>query len=355
MNSPTLLTLETVEAPHPTDQGEVKTRIRELFAQASFDLDEKLSVFDNTGIQRRTFSLPLERYLKGITPAERGVCFTEVAGKMLHKAVERAVPEELRSRLTHIVTVTTSGVATPSLECELMPKLDLALNARRVPVFGLGCAGGVAGLQTAGDLARSRPDALVLFLCVELTSLTHLASDRSLRNFVACALFGDGAAAGLIAGPEFECDVEPLARIDEGRSTLFPDSLELMGWDIREEGWAVIFSPRIPALVRRETRRLVDEITQGAPIDHYVLHPGGQKILEAYGEALDLDERQTQAAREVLRDHGNMSAATVLFCLQRILSDPDLKPGPAIASAFGPGFSADLLRLELLRSKASQS
>ncbi|MEE8105001.1 MAG: 3-oxoacyl-[acyl-carrier-protein] synthase III C-terminal domain-containing protein [Planctomycetota bacterium] len=339
-----LLSLSVCEAPYPASQTDAKQFVSEMFRDGDFDLDATAAVYDNAGIKRRTFALPLERYAAGLGVAERNRLYIETAGRMLEQAAAQAVQPDLRNRVTHVVLVSSTGIATPSLDCAVIESLGIHPDAQRIPVFGLGCAGGVAGLQLARDLARSDPDALVLVLCVELTSLTLLVDDQTRRNFVACALFGDGAAAALIGGSSMPGRV----RIGAGLCRLFPDTHELMGWDVRNEGWRVIFSPRIPAVVRAEVDGLVRAVADPDTIRHFVLHPGGQKVLDAYREALGLGDSEMACATDVLANHGNMSAVTVLFVLERFLSRADGSPGRAILSAFGPGFTAQVLEMELL-------
>ncbi len=345
---PALLTLATVEAPHAAEQKDVEAVARMLFERADFDVDDLARVYARAGVERRTFALPLDAYGAGLAAGQRNDCFLRSAGAMLTEAAERALPAALRERVTHVVTICSTGIATPSLECEVIDALGISPRARRVPVFGLGCAGGAAGLQLARDLASGAPEALVLLLCVELTSLTFLASDRSPQNFVACALFGDGAAAALVGGRAYAGGA--LARIGRSTSRLLPDSRDLMGWDVRADGWRVVFSPRIPALVRREARGLVASVADQPP-RHWVLHPGGRKILEAYAAVLELDEHALEPATATLARHGNMSAVTVLFVLERVLAAADFAPGPAVLTAFGPGFTAEALALELLAAR----
>ena len=343
---PSLLTLALAEAPHAAGQEEIASLAARLFAGAPFDVGATLPVFANAGIERRTLALPLAAYAEGLTSESRNGAYLEVAGAMLRDVAARAVPPEARARVTHVVTVSNTGVATPALDCDVIEALDLNAGARRVPVFGLGCAGGVAGLQLARDLARSAPDALVLLLCVELTSLTLLAEDKSRRNFIACALFGDGAAAALVGRPD---DALPaLATPRRSLTRLFPASRDLMGWDVLERGWRVVFSPRIPGVVQRCARELVAGVADVRP-RHFALHPGGRKVLDAYRAGLGLSQAELAPASEVLARHGNMSAATVFFVLDRILRAPDFEPGACVAAAFGPGFTADLLALDLHR------
>lgn len=346
MAGASLIHLATAEAPHAFSQADIRDCSLGIFQNADFDVHELAAVFTNAGVERRTLALPLDRYSRPMSPSERNRVFLDVAGRLLLGAAREALPESMRHKVTHVVTISSTGVATPSLECDVIDALGLPAGARRVPVFGLGCAGGVAGLAIARDLAESRPDALVLLLCVELTSLTFLRDDHSRRNFVAAALFGDGAAAALVGGSDFA----PHGRVALGRGAtrLFPETRDLMGWNVRDEGWEVVFSPRIPAVVRRHVEELVQLAHAGELPRHLILHPGGRKVLDAYREALDLAPERLEASASVLRRQGNMSSATVLFVLDDVLKDTRREPGPGLATAFGPGFSAEVMQLELL-------
>ncbi|MCZ6571607.1 MAG: type III polyketide synthase [Planctomycetota bacterium] len=341
---PALLSLAVAEAPHAVGQDEIRALACRFFDNA-YDISVTGSIFESTGIKRRTFVLPLDGYSTALPFAARNRHYIESAGRMLRAAAARAVPEEARSKVTHVVLISSTGIATPSLDCNVIQALGIRADAHRVPVFGLGCAGGVSGLQIARDLARSDPNALVLVLCVELTSLTLMAGDRSLRNFVACALFGDGAAAALVGNSDN--GQPPLGTLGQGLSRLFPDTEDLMGWDVREEGWRVVFSPRIPGVVRDNLQDLVADLPGSRGARHFLLHPGGRRILEAYRDALDLSEEQLEPATTVLERHGNMSAVTVFFVLDHVLRSPGFEPGPGLMTAFGPGFSAQLLSVEL--------
>ena len=343
MHAPHLLALEVESAPHAVSQGAIRDHALALFTDADYDLAEAAPVFDNAGIERRTLALPLDVYGPELSTSARASAYREVGTAMLERAAARALGGTDPARVTHVVTISSSGVATPSLDAALVATLGLSPGVRRVPVFGLGCAGGVAGLQIARDLAAGDPEARVLLLCVELCSLTLLAGDHAKRNFVACALFGDGAAAALIGQDDSGAS---LARLGRSAVKLFEDSADMMGWDILEEGWRVVFSPRIPLLVRDEVRGLVDALELETRPEHWILHPGGARILDGYRQGLELSDEELAPARAVLARQGNMSAATVLFVLRHVLDDEGLH-GPALASAFGPGFSADLLQLEL--------
>jgi alkylresorcinol/alkylpyrone synthase len=210
-------------------------------------------------------------------------------------------------------------------------------DSRRLPLFGLGCAGGVIGLSRATDLAAARPGQRVLLLVVELCSLTFRYGDNSNSNIVASALFGDGAAGILIDG----MDDGPVLG-DSGEHT-WPDSLDVMGWHIQEDGLGVLFSRDIPNIVRREFWPIVDAFLACRQLRRHdlvgvICHPGGAKVMDALEEGFGGASEAMRVAREVLRDFGNMSAATVLFVLQRMLSN--CRPGRYLLSALGPGFTA---------------
>lgn len=343
-SKPSILSLTVQEAPNAYPQEIIREAAVELFSgRTDYDPQEFSTVFANAGIERRTLALKLEEYRDMLGTEARNECYLEVGGAMLLAAAERAVPQDLRDGITHVVTISSTGIATPSLECDLLQALGLPTNIRRIPVFGLGCAGGVAGLAIARDLAQSSPDARVLLLAMELTSLTFLGGDASRTNFIACALFGDGAAAAVIGTPTPE---HPgLVTLGDGITHLFPNSKDLMGWHVEESGWRVLVSPRIPLVVKREIEGLVKSVCGDERPDHWVLHPGGQKILDAYRSALELTDAEMEISAGVLAEHGNMSAVTALFIMHRILSG-EVKAGSGVATAFGPGFSAEVLGLE---------
>jgi alkylresorcinol/alkylpyrone synthase len=261
------------------------------------------------------------------------------------EAAQRAVEDAglTLDDIDGVVAVSTTGVATPSLDALIIERLGLRADVRRLPIFGLGCAGGVIGLSHAAAMALATPGARVLFLVVELCALTFRYGDNSQSNIVASALFGDGAAAALIAttgaGPTL------------GASGLhtWRHSLDVMGWRVEEDGLGVLFSRDIPTLVRTEFRCALDGFLdrQGLRLGDLagmICHPGGAKVLDALEETFELPPGGMGAAREVLRDYGNMSAVTVLFVLERMLQAG--LSGRYLMSALGPGFTAAFQLIE---------
>ena len=339
MPDPRLLALTTALPLYRYTQAEVRSLAGSLFDRDSADLERLLPVFDHAGIAARHSCVPIEWYMEPHGWVERSRLFRDHAVALLSQAalacLERAGlgPGDVDA----VVAVSTTGVATPSIDALIVEKLGLPRGVRRLPIFGLGCAGGVTGLSRAVDLARAHPGSRVLCLVVELCALTFRFGDNSKSNVVAAALFGDGAAAALISttgeGPSFGAAAEHT----------WPNSLDIMGWRVKEDGLGVLFSRDIPALVRQEFKPLVKDFLRRLELSSRdlagtVCHPGGAKVLDALEESFELEPGAMTIAREVLRDCGNMSAATVLFVLERTLARG--AQGRYLMSALGPGFSA---------------
>jgi alkylresorcinol/alkylpyrone synthase len=343
---PRLLALGCAVPPYELGQDAVAVRARHLFAAvARGELDRLMPVFANAGIERRYSCVPIDWYEQPHGWVERNALYLEHALRLLEAAARdalagaRLAPDEIDA----VVCVSTTGIATPSLDARLMGRLGMRPDVRRVPLFGLGCAGGVIGLARAAELARAAPRSRVLFLVVELCALSFRKHDVSKSNIVATALFGDGAAAAIVA-----CDGDGPALGGSGEHT-WPDSLDVMGWEVMEDGLKAIFSRDIPTLVLREMRPaaaafLAREGLALADIRHFVCHPGGAKVILALEEAFGVPAGTLAAARSVLRDYGNMSAATVLFVLDRMLRAG--VRGRMLMTALGPGFTAGFLLLD---------
>jgi alkylresorcinol/alkylpyrone synthase len=339
MPDPRLLALATALPSYRYTQEEVRDAAGLLFDRESADLERLLPVFDNAGIAARYSCVPLEWYMAPHGWMERTHLFRQHAVELLSQAALACLARA--GLTTHdvdaVVAVSTTGVATPSLDALILERLDLPRETRRLPIFGLGCAGGVIGLSRAIDLARAYPGTRVLYLVVELCALTFRHGDNTKSNVVAAALFGDGAAAALLStegeGPRFGV---------AGEHT-FAHSLDVMGWRVKEDGLGVLFSRDIPTLVRTEFKALLETFLgrlglARCDLAGAICHPGGAKVLDALEESFELAPGAMTIAREVLRDCGNMSAATVLFVLERTLAGGI--PGQYLMSALGPGFSA---------------
>jgi alkylresorcinol/alkylpyrone synthase len=343
--SPRLLGLATAVPPHALGQDEVVERVKRLFGRSA-DLDRLLPVFVNSGIARRYSSVPLDWYDEPHGWAERNRCYLTAALDLLENVAGRVLDRAGLGAgdLGGIVTVSTTGVATPSLDALLIERMQLPRHIARLPIFGLGCAGGVVGLARAADMAAALPGKAVLCLVVELCTLSFRRDDLAKSNIVATALFGDGAAAALL-----RCDgeAEGPGIIGTGEHT-WPNSLDIMGWDVADDGLKAIFSRDIPRLMQAELKPAVDDFLARqelrlGDIDRFVCHPGGPKVLDAFEAVFGLEPGALEEARGVLRDYGNMSAASVLFVLERMLARSraaDEAWGRALMIALGPGFTA---------------
>jgi alkylresorcinol/alkylpyrone synthase len=236
------------------------------------------------------------------------------------------------------------------MDARLINRLGLRRDVTRLPVWGLGCAAGAAGLARAFDHCRAHPRATALLVALETCSLTFMANDLSKKNLVGTAIFADGAAAVLVAGAE-AAGSGP--RLLATRSHLFPQSENIMGWEFGDTGMQLILSPRLPAVVKEELPRLVDGFLRSRGLDrsdlaYYLTHPGGAKVVDAYREALGLRNGELDLTEEVLREHGNVSSVSVLVVLEKWLASPRAKQaGYGLLSAFGPGFSAEQVLLEV--------
>ena len=338
---PTILSLATAVPEHVLPQEAMIAFAPRLFPRRSpASLEALLPAYANAGIRQRHIAVPMEWLAEPHGWPERSRLYRRHAVALLKQAALRALAEaELApEQVDALVVVSSTGVATPSLDALLLEELPFRRDVIRLPIFGLGCAGGVLGLARAADLARAHPGRRVLLLVVELCSLTFRHGDPTKSNVIAAALFGDGAAALILRADPDETGGPAVAASSEWT---FPRSLSVMGWRMESDGFGVLFSRSIPQLVEREIPARAQGFLAGqnlrlADIDAFALHPGGTKVLEAYGRGLGLDDVALAPARAVLADYGNMSSATVLFVLRRLL---DRGFRRCLALALGPGFT----------------
>lgn len=344
---PRLQSLALAWPPHVLRQEDVAANGAEMFATTHGGFERLAPIYRNALIETRHSCVPIEWYLTPHSFSERNDLFLDNAVPLLAEAAGKALDQAglTAGDIDAIVVVCTTGIATPALDARLMQVMPFRPDVRRAPIFGLGCAGGVVGLARAADMARAHPDERVLLLVVELCALTFRAQDRSKSNLVATALFGDGAAAAVIscrpdaAGPA----------LGASREHTWPDSLDVMGWDVADDGLKVVFSRDIPTLVQEDFRPvarrfLADHGMTAADVGGFVCHPGGAKVIDALEACFELSDGALVHTRAVLRDHGNMSAATVLFVLKAMLDDG--AAGPLLLTTLGPGFTAALMLVD---------
>ena len=346
MQSCSLLSLATAVPPHTISQAVAKETGRRAFGGRPALFNRLSSVFDNAGIAKRHLVAPIDWYEQPHGWRDRNAVYLEAAENLLVEAASSAIAKAglAPDQIDGIVTVSTTGIATPSLDARAFPRLGLRSDVRRVPVFGLGCAGGVNGLALTAKLAAADPGSYWLFVTVETCSISIRLDSDDPAAIVATALFGDGAAAAVVTTGEHS-----LARITASAEKLWPDTLRIMGWDVEDPGLAVVFDRAIPPFIEAELASAVDEILEQmnvdrGSIDRLCCHPGGVKVIDAIESALELPQGELNLEREVLRDFGNMSAPTVLFVLDRLIERG--LPKRVLMTAFGPGFTCAGLLLE---------
>jgi alkylresorcinol/alkylpyrone synthase len=340
-----LLSLVSAVPSHVVTQDDVVQGTKEVFGEHFRDFDRIAAMFAATGIEQRYLTRPFDWYFGTNGWPERTAAYIEGADSLFLDAAGRALEAAGVSaqEIDTIVTVSSTGIATPSLEARAMGELGFRGDVRRVPVFGLGCAGGVAGLATAAELAAARPGSVVLMVTIELCSLAVRRDTPTMANMVALALFADGAAAAVLTSGE-----GGIARVlDSGHHT-WPGTLDIMGWKVDPVGFGVIFDQSIPVFARGNLRAAVDEIlhVQGfrrGDIDRYICHPGGRKVVEALEGALELERGSLDIERDVLRRYANMSAPTALFVLEETLRSG--LPDRSVLMALGPGFTVSTATL----------
>lgn len=336
--------LATAWPAHLLRQEDVAANGAEMFGATHGGFERLAPIYRNALIETRHSCVPIDWYLKPHSFSERNALFLEHAVALTAESARKALDEAsvTAGQIDTVVTVCSTGIATPSLEARLMEVMPFRPDVRRLPIFGLGCAGGVMGLARAADLARAHPDSRVLLLVVELCALTFRYQDRSKSNLVATALFGDGAAAAVVSCRQDA--VGPV--IGASHEHTWPGSLDVMGWDLADDGLKVVFSRDIPSLVQQDFKPIAETFLAGngltaADIGAFVCHPGGAKVIDALEDCFALVPGAMVHTREVLRAHGNMSSATVLFVLRAAL-DAD-EPGPLLLTTLGPGFTTALM------------
>ena len=330
-------------------QKEFRAFFHEFFADSLRHVNRRLEIYANARIGKRYVSPPdLAWFARPHGFEEKNRMYLDSALALLEKvAAESLAGAGLApADIDMIVTVSSTGIALPSLDARLMEVMPFRRDVRRLPLFGYGCAGGVLGLARAAECARGLPGCRILFLVVELCSLTFRGADRSMRNLISTALFADGAAGAVLAA-----DSEGPRLAAWGEHT-WPDSLDVMGWDIADDGLGVVLSSSIPEIVRTHMRNTTDDFLASAgfaldDIDGFVCHPGGAKVLDALEAAFGFPNGSLEHSRAILCEYGNMSAATVLFILDRTLRSTEAaSPRRLLMTSMGPGFSGAFMLLE---------
>lgn len=309
----------------------------------------------NVGVDGRFLALPIDAYplLKGW--GEANDHWIRTALDLGYCSISRALTGAGLSapEVGALFFTSVTGIASPSIDARLINRMGFSPNVKRVPMFGLGCVAGAAGIARAADYVRAYPDQVAVLLAVELCSLTLQREDLSVANMISAGLFGDGAAAVVIAGEN--CDAIKASRgprILATRSVFYPETEEMMGWTISEKGFRIVLSPEVPELIQRQLGNDVDSFLAAlgrdrSEVGSWVLHTGGPKVLQATASALGLKNGQLDASWDCLRRVGNLSSASVLVVLEDVMKNRRPAPGTlGLLAAMGPGFCSELVALE---------
>jgi alkylresorcinol/alkylpyrone synthase len=341
-----LLSLATALPPYSVEQSVAKAKAREIFGGKIELFDRLAGVFDNAGIAQRHIVAPTEWYEGHHGWKERNRVYLDACDALFQQAASSAINQAglKPADIDGVVAVSTTGIATPSLDARNGPAVGLRDDVRRVPIFGLGCAGGVNGLATAARLAAGDPGSRWLYVTIETCSIAIRLDSDDPAAIVATAIFGDGAAAAVVQAGE-----TGIANIAGAGERMWPDTLNIMGWRVEDPGLAVVFDRAIPPFVEAELAAAVDGMLaemgrSRGDVDRFCCHPGGVKVIDAIESALALPIGTLDLERDVLNDCGNMSAPTVLFVLERLI-DRGL-PDRTMLTAFGPGFTCAGMLLE---------
>jgi alkylresorcinol/alkylpyrone synthase len=346
-----MATIAATATAHPAyalRRDQLKEALKNAFDLPAEDLSAILSVFYNAGVEQRYFVQPLE-YLVKPRPldqvsreyAEAAIeLASRVAGECLAQAGKK--PEDI----DYLITTSCTGVMIPSVDAHLVNAMGFRPDVRRLPITELGCAAGAVALSRARDFVKAYPQSNVLVVAVELPSLTFQRRDISMANMVSSAIFGDGAAAVLVTGEAGEGPA-----IVDTLSYQIPDSIEAMGFDLKDGGLHIVLAKEVPDLIRDHIHTILGGFLKRhnltrEHIRNFMLHPGGKKILNYLEEELALTKEDTDSSWHVLKKHGNMSSASILYVLQQALEKRKAAKGDyGLMAAFGPGFSAEVLLL----------
>lgn len=347
-----LLGLATAVPEHCFDQATVLDNARRIFGERTGLFQTLESVYTNAKIDTRYACQPLKWFDAPADIADKTGLYQIHATQLAQQAGERALADAglTAQEIDSIVFVSSTGIATPSIEARLMNLMPFRADVQRLPVFGLGCAGGVSGLTRAAQMAKAVPGSRCLLIVVELCTLAFRYDRLTKSNLVATALFGDGAAAAVLSTEDAGARGSALGTLGAGGEHLWQDTLNVMGWDVDDQGFDVIFHRDIPQIVAGAFNDAMNGFLEQArvaraDVDRPCCHPGGVKVLDALESVFALPHDGLDAERDVLRSHGNMSAPTVLFVLDELRRRGT--HGQMLMTALGPGFTGAFQLIKL--------
>jgi len=358
-----ILALERFLAPYRYPQREVTQWVRDWLLEPrpegeAHEGDEKgerlLSVYETAGVETRASVVPIEEVFHPKDFETQNRKYREIACRAGADVAGRALAASglAPSEIGLVVSVSCTGFMIPAVDAHVAEALGLGPRLARLPITESGCAGGVVGLARATDYLTAHPESAAIVLALEFSSLTFQRWDRSATNVVSTAIFGDGGAAAVLVGPKHPRAATARVAVRDAESLFFPGTAHLMGFELRNTGLQIILDRGIAPFVRRTICPTVEGflsargLTREA-VSHFILHPGGRRVIEVMAERLGLGPRDLAATEAVLSEHGNMSSVTILFVLDEVLRTRAPAPGSlGVLGAFGPGFAAELALLE---------
>jgi alkylresorcinol/alkylpyrone synthase len=345
----TILSVATAVPDYTITSEDVIHHLGRVFNIDECRLEAMINIVGNAQVRKRQVIFPLEYTVTPRSLSKTNQEYQEHSIRLGQKAAEDCLAKaHLHPRdIDLIITVSCTGFMIPSLDAHLINLMGFREDVRRLPITELGCAAGAMALSKAWEFGRAFPGKNVLIISVELPSLTFQRRDISPANLICSVLFGDGAAAAVVSGHH-----APGPHIIGAESYTFPQSLDAMGFDLRDSGFHIVLSKDVPTMIRQKIRQIVGGFLSRQQVSRekiaaYILHPGGQKLLAYIEEELQLRREDTQVSWDVLGEYGNLSSATILFILERCLAGKNMRRGEyGLAAAFGPGFSSELLLLQ---------
>lgn len=342
-------------------QNEVKQLIKHIFPYDEKQLERLMPVYDHARIDKRQLVVDKDWFKEAHTFKEKNDLYQKYAIEYSLEAMDSCLSNDIHliedipyEAVDMIAFVSSTGIATPSIDAHIINERPFRSDVARMPMWGLGCAGGATGLARVNDWITAHPDKIAMLVCCELCSLTFQKDDSSKSNIIGTALFADGVGASLLIGeksPYLAHNKNTSPKIKSSSSHLERNTLSVMGWDVTNDGLGVIFSKSIPGLVHTLWKSHIVEFISGnkllkEDIHSFIAHPGGKKVLDAMEDVLQVNGEKFLHSHHVLREHGNMSSATVIYVLSEWMKENVAVGEHSILSALGPGFSSELLLLE---------
>jgi len=337
---------------HYYSQQTLLTALRTYWA-GELDRPETLDRLHlRAGVDGRYLAYPLQDYYKMQTFGDFNRAWAKAAVELGSQALCQALIQAnfAPSDIDAIFFVSVTGVCSPSIDAKLVNRMKLSPHIKRIPIFGLGCVAGAAGIARCADYVRAFPGQVAALVSVELCSLTLQKKDLSVANLISSGLFGDGAAAVIVYGGD-PGEAGPGAEIIATQSTFYPNSEDVMGWDISERGFQIVLSPSVPEVIREHLGHDVDTFLAGQnltrqDISSWIMHTGGPKVLEASQDALGVGREALQISWDCLARTGNLSSASVLCVLEQVMKQPPPPGAYSVLAAAGPGFCSELVLLK---------